>query len=245
MKDLSILVRTYKEHPDLLNKSMSSILRQKNIEESKIIIYNDGGDKQTIDYCLDFINQNKHIDIKFVYGKNQGLNFALKELYKVAQTKYIIVFDGDDEYTIDDALYLIMKEIKSSNLDYIRCDPSEHTLHQMVIYNKYKISEDIFVGFDYAEDIYRLYIFNYLNGKYIPLNFYYYNYFTNGVHCWGFKSKEEENLNNLCKKLYLKEIDIKTAKLELKKMKSYCESNERFNMLYNNVDKLFKSKLFK
>ena len=159
MKDLTVLVRTYKEDVKKLEKCLLSIFNQKNIDKSKIIIYNDGCDIDVLNCINNNIKQYPSLNISVFYkNHNLGSGYALKELYKLAKTEYIIFCDGDDEYIIYDGLDFAITKLKEQNWEFINCDGGTYKLHMMTIFKKNIINEKIFVNFYTRDDEYMAYI---------------------------------------------------------------------------------------
>lgn len=212
MKDLSILIRSYNESIFEINRLLNSLFLQKDIYKSEIIIYNDNGYTSTINYIEQFIQNYKFNNIKFIKGvKHIGPGLALRELYKNATKEYIIFCDMDDEYIIDDGLYTTIRLLKCYGCDYIQCDPGPCKLHQMTIFKKDKISEYLFLGFNYRNDEYMCYVYNYLNGIYYSLKFYKWYIKNTGVHKMKFTNQQDVYLWNLYSDLLNKRISKETA----------------------------------
>ena len=142
---------------------LQSISQQENIEQAKIIIYNDGGDARVLNHINIFIQDNSQLNISVFYrNHNLGSGNSLKELYKLADTKYIIFCDGDDEYVINNGLRTAILKLKENNWDFINCDSSSDKLHVMTIFNRDLIDERLFINFSSRDDEYMVYIYNFL-----------------------------------------------------------------------------------
>lgn len=89
---VSVLVPVYNQEA-YVGKCLKSICNQtyKNLE---VIVINDG----SIDGSLDIINKYTNVDkrIRVVSKKNEGLAYARRDGYKLAQGEYVINVDSDD-----------------------------------------------------------------------------------------------------------------------------------------------------
>lgn len=240
MKELTILIRTYKEPIQLLENCLNSICKQKCIEQSKIIIYNDGGDINVLNCINKFTHEHSELNISVFYRNyNIGSGNALKELYKLADTKYIIFCDGDDEYVIDNGLYTAITELKRNNWDFINCDTSPDKLHVMTIFNRELINEHLFINFPSRDDEYMVYIYTFLRGGFFSYPFYQWNshHHNNHVHNKTMDI-EEQFLWNLYSKLVKGQISTQELKQILNNIHNDKEA------LVQSLINLCNSKLF-
>ena len=222
MKDLTVLVRTYKENLQMLERCLTSLSNQKNIDKSKIIIYNDGCDIDVLNCINNHIKQYPTLNISVFYkNHNLGAGNALKELYKLATTEYIIFCDGDDEYIINDGLEFAITNLKEKNWEFINCDNGPYKLHPMTIFRKNIISEKLFINFYTREDEYMSYVYNFRNGGFLIYPFYKWNYkhSPNQVHCRKMNN-DEKMLWDIYSNLLNKRITIDEAKYQLNEIKN-------------------------
>lgn len=93
---VSIIMGVYNcKRPDLLEKSVHSIIQQ-TFTNWEFLICNDGS---TDGITLDLLKKNEAIDSRIhilSYTKNQGLSYALNTCLKAAKGKYIARQDDDD-----------------------------------------------------------------------------------------------------------------------------------------------------
>ena len=109
---ISIIIPMYNVQ-DYIEKCVNSILKQK-YDNYEIIIVNDGSTDNSY-------NMVKSIDssrIKIITKSNGGLSSARNEGLKYVTGEYIWFIDGDD-YIEDDALELLVKNIKKEDYDVI------------------------------------------------------------------------------------------------------------------------------
>jgi hypothetical protein len=240
MKDLSVLIRSYNESGFAVNRLLNSLNRQEDIHLSEIVIFNDGNIIETVNAINNFISNNKHLNIKFIISdQNIGSGLALKELYKSSSRKYIIFCDMDDEYVINNGLLKCITLLKNKNYDFVNCDDGRYKLHQMTIFNKEKINEKLFVGFNYRDDVYMCYIYNYLNGYFYPYKFY--NWIrkkNSGVHTLKHPNNTTSELWSIYSDLLNKRITKEVAILELQNI------DDKNNIIYNNFLELLETNLF-
>ncbi len=97
MPAISVIMGVFNcKRPDLLDKSIYSIIRQ-TFTDWEFIICNDGStDNRTLGLLQKFEKVDERIRI-ITYKKNQGLAHALNECLKVSRGKYIARQDDDDE----------------------------------------------------------------------------------------------------------------------------------------------------
>lgn len=240
MKDLSVLIRSYNESEFVVNRLLNSLKKQDDIHLSEIVIFNDGNISETVNAINTFISNNKHLNIKFIISdQNIGSGLALKELYKSSSRKYIIFCDMDDEYVINNGLLKCITLLKDNKYDFVNCDDGPYKLHVMTIFNKEKINEKLFVGFNYRDDAYMCYIYNYLNGYFYPYKFYNWIYKKNsGVHTLKHPNNTTSELWNIYCDLLNKKINKEVAILELKNI------DDKNNIIYNNFLELLETNLF-
>lgn len=95
MKDISVIMCTYNENIDELEKSIESILQQ-TFENFEFIIVLDNPDNKKIYECIkDYEKKDSRIKI-IVNEKNMGLANSLNNGINIAQGKYIARMDADD-----------------------------------------------------------------------------------------------------------------------------------------------------
>lgn len=107
MKDVSVIIPVYNGEK-YIEKCILSIINQKNLKE--IIIVDDGSTDNSKRVIENY--QEKYINIKYYYQKNQGQGAARNNGIKKATGKYFMCVDCDDflnKNTIETA-YKIMKK---------------------------------------------------------------------------------------------------------------------------------------
>lgn len=239
MKDLSVLIRSYNESEFVVNRLLNSLNRQEDIHLSEIVIFNDGNISETVNAINTFISNNKHLNIKFIISdQNIGSGLALKELYKSSSRKYIIFCDMDDEYVINNGLRKCITLLKDKKYDFVNCDDGPYKLHVMTIFNKEKINEKLFVGFNFQDDEYMCYIYKYLNGYFYPYRFYKWILKNSGVHILEHPNNTTSKLWKIYSDLLNKRINKEVAILELNNI------DDKNNIIYNNFLELLETNLF-
>lgn len=242
MKDLTICVRTYKENTQMLEKCLLSISKQKNIEQSQILIYNDGCNNDVLNTINKFCLENPQLNI-FIFYRNKRIGAAnsLKELYKLVKTDYMIFCDGDDEYVKDDGLDFAITKLKEQNLEFINCDDGNFKLHQMTIFLKNIINEKLFINFSKRHDEYMSYIYNFRNGMFLDYPFYKWNrkYSNQQLH-FVKMDNDETKLWNIYSDLVNKRITKYVAKNQL----NIIENTTQYLYIYSSLIELLKSDLF-
>jgi len=100
MKKLSIIIPAYNEEATIvaiLNK-VSEVKLHDDITK-EIVIVNDASKDNTETLIMNYIKENKNIDIKyFAQEKNQGKGAAIHKGIKAATGDYLIIQDADLEY---------------------------------------------------------------------------------------------------------------------------------------------------
>ncbi len=114
MIDVTVIVPVYNAYHEI-DKCIKSIINQtyKNIE---LLLINDG----STDYSLKKIKEyeKEHEFIKVINKKNEGVSKTRNQGIKQAKGQYIMFIDNDD-YIDKDYIEILLKEIKSSDVDCV------------------------------------------------------------------------------------------------------------------------------
>lgn len=116
LKDTVTIVIPCKNEENYIGKTLSSILKQNDIEGVRIIIADDNstdGTKEVIEFY------QKKLNIEIIQGGTS--TFARNEGAKLAVTKYILFMDADTVLIGDNLLSETVKEMSKSKLDLLTC----------------------------------------------------------------------------------------------------------------------------
>lgn len=111
---LSVVIPVYKVE-DVLPRCIDSIVNQ-TYKKLEIILVNDGSPDNCGKICDQYANQDSRI--KVIHKLNGGLSDARNEGIKSANGDYIAFVDSDD-YIVQNAFEILIKEAKSYNLDIV------------------------------------------------------------------------------------------------------------------------------
>lgn len=92
---VSYLVSSYNHSAYIINCLES--VKADAFKASEIIIIDDGSTDQSVPMIQSWINQNSHLQIKFIHRSNLGIAATLNELFKNAQGLYYRTVSSDDK----------------------------------------------------------------------------------------------------------------------------------------------------
>ena len=92
---ISIILPTY-NRLDYLQRSIGSVLNQ-NYQDWELIIWDDGSDDGTADFCQSLVDQR----IRYFWHENCGVSFARNCAIEKSLGEYLAFLDSDDEWLPD------------------------------------------------------------------------------------------------------------------------------------------------
>lgn len=90
----SVIITTYNREK-LLSRSINSLFKQ-DFSDWEAIIVDDGSNDNTFEFIKPIILE--HLNVKYIYQKNQGLPAARNLGVSLSKGDYITFLDSDDEY---------------------------------------------------------------------------------------------------------------------------------------------------
>lgn len=139
MMDLSIIIPVYNTDVNKMNRCLDSILEISNDISYELIIVNDGSNYELVIQYEKMITSKKQKNIKIVNQKNQGVSEARNVGMNIANGKYIMFVDSDDEINGD----VLKKEYFNQEFDLIIFDISLITKHNKIIKSKMHCNQGI------------------------------------------------------------------------------------------------------
>ena len=102
---LSVVIPVYKVEP-YLERCVNSVLRQ-TFRDMEIILVDDGSPDNSGALADQLATRDSRIRV--IHQKNQGLSGARNTGLRAATGDYVIFFDSDDEWLLDDGIELLLK----------------------------------------------------------------------------------------------------------------------------------------
>ena len=119
MKFLEIIIPQYKEDDALIDRLLSSINKQKNVDfnDIEITLINDASD---VIISQELINKYNNLDIKYLKNDiNMGVGPTRQRAVDQTESKYITFIDADDELYDENSLALVISCLKDTNKDIL------------------------------------------------------------------------------------------------------------------------------
>ncbi len=119
MKFLEIIIPQYKKDDALIDRLLSSINKQKNVDfnDIEITLINDASD---VIISQELINKYNNLDILYLKNDvNMGVGPTRQRAVDLTESKYITFIDADDELYDENSLYVIFSCLKDTNADLV------------------------------------------------------------------------------------------------------------------------------
>lgn len=116
MNKLSVIVPVYNTS-NYLRKCLDSIVNQ-SMKDIEIIIVNDGSEDNSESIIKHWIENNKHVNVKYLKKENGGLSDARNYGIRYATGKYIAFIDSDDY--IDKNLFKNLGKYMDDDIEVIK-----------------------------------------------------------------------------------------------------------------------------
>ena len=141
--NLSVIIPAY-NCETTISRCVNSITRQLDMNQNEIIIVDDGSIDRTEEICKNIVNKSKNI--YYLRQENSGVSAARNRGLEIAEGKYLMFADSDDELA-EDSLCAI-----------ISCAPKyDLVIAGIKIYSPYSVKFQSFSGFFTPEQIIREY----------------------------------------------------------------------------------------
>ncbi len=92
---ISVIIPAYNSENSIL-KSLESVVSQNLVDEIEVVVVNDGSTDNTKFLVENFIEENKHVDLKLINQKNQGVASARNNGVNASSGRFIAFLDSDD-----------------------------------------------------------------------------------------------------------------------------------------------------
>ncbi|SBS61192.1 glycosyltransferase family 2 protein [Vibrio atlanticus] len=126
---ISIIVPAYNASETILDTLVS--VKNQDIYDAKVelIIINDGSSDDTEKLITQFICENKHMDITYIYKKNGGVSSSRNLGIRKAKYDWVAFIDSDDVWAnnkLSEQIYIINNS--GFNIDFIGCARNDEIL---------------------------------------------------------------------------------------------------------------------
>lgn len=163
----SILIPVYNTAPDILKKTIESVINQ-SFSNWELCIVDDASTRTELRSILEFFSVNDHrIRIKYS-KKNQGIAATLNIAAGMASGKYIGVLDHDDELSHHalSEFFQLIQSFPDADLIYCDEDKIDETGNYCEAWYKSDWNPDLALSFNYVMHfaVYRLSLFKKLGG---------------------------------------------------------------------------------
>jgi glycosyltransferase involved in cell wall biosynthesis len=165
---ISVLMPVYNTKPEILRRSIESVLNQKKYLRWELCIVDDGSTDRNVINILEYYAQ-KSFRIKLVCKKtNEGIAATINKAAKMAKGKFIGVLDHDDELEPDTLFEYANFIVHHPDADCIYCDEDKIDKHGKFCDAWYKSdwNPDLALSFNYVMHfaVYRQRLFKKIGG---------------------------------------------------------------------------------